>query len=162
MLITLLTHETELNKPSNTGRLVSECMAELTGVRCFRVIWQRKQPDAGLLARLQTTRSGLLYPSVNAMPLPADGCGPVPLHMVLIDSTWQQARKIYNHSPYLHALPAFVLTGAQNSRFTLRRNQLAGGLCTLEAVAALAKIQQLPELAAKLEGVFEQLLSGNL
>jgi DTW domain-containing protein YfiP len=58
-------------------------------------------------------------------------------HYILIDSTWQEARKIYNRSHYLHSLPCVHLPVEQASRYSLRRNQQANGLCTAETAMAL-------------------------
>lgn len=151
MFITLLTHTEELKKSTNTGQLVLE-QARAFGVECERVIWQRKDPDAALLQRL-TQPSALLYPSDNAEPWP----DAAPAHIVLIDSTWQQARKIYNHSPYLHSHPHLKLDAAQ-SRFTLRRNQIPGGLCTCEAIATIAQGAGLSGFAQSLDSALAKFI----
>ncbi|MDO6747760.1 tRNA-uridine aminocarboxypropyltransferase [Gilvimarinus sp. 1_MG-2023] len=159
MIITLLTHATELHKPSNTGVITHRRLSNFPEAQCHRVIWQRKQPDPALLQRLGALSSGLLYPSPTAIPLTNHSALELPEHLVLIDSTWQQARKIVNHSPYLQSLPAYSLNTDTPSRFTLRRNQVAGGLCTLETVTELARLQKLPQLAEALERDLDQLLA---
>ena len=71
-----------------------------------------------------------------------DGDRPVPSgdlypYCIIIDATWQEARKIYNRSAYLKHLPRLTVLPSSPSRYTLRRNQTEGGLSTAECVAAL-------------------------
>lgn len=159
VIISLLTHQTELGKTTNTGPIAIDHLNGQAGCECHRVIWQRKEPDTALLSRLATLSSGLIYPTLDARPLAAISTQEIPKHLVIIDSTWQQARKIYNHSPYLQALPTFALTEVQVSRFTLRRNQVEGGLCTVETVAELAKLKGLPKLAGTLYRELDQFIT---
>lgn len=153
MRITLLTHSTELSKSSNTGALVLNLAADYS-VDCERVIWQRKVPDERLLQWIEHYSSGLLYPHEHAQPLSRDA---LPEHLVLIDSTWQQARKIHNQSAYLKALPHYQLPSGKASEYTLRRNQRGGGLCTSECVSALARLAGLEGFASALDDALAKL-----
>ncbi|WP_394133210.1 tRNA-uridine aminocarboxypropyltransferase [Shewanella maritima] len=71
-------------------------------------------------------------------------------HFVIIDATWQEARKVYNKSPYLHALPRVNLTPNSASIYQLRRNQREGGLCTAECAAQLLEQNGQVQAAAKI------------
>ena len=150
MFITLLTHATELDKASNTGQLVLAILAQQNTLMCERVIWQRTQPCAQLLERIGSMPSALLYPAPNEQP-PAAEPDPLPKHIILLDATWQQARKMYNHSPYLHGLEHITLKPARASRYHLRRNQVEGGLCTSECVAELLRRDNKIALAEQLD-----------
>lgn len=150
MYITLLTHTTELNKTSNTGQLVLQQLAQQQSVVCERVIWQRKQPDANLLKRIDSMPSALLYPApCERSSLSLNEA--LPKHIILLDATWQQARKMYNHSTYLHGLGHIELTPQHISQYRLRRNQRDYGLCTSESVAELLRLDHKPTLAAQLD-----------
>lgn len=132
MHIILLTHANELNKPTNTGRLA----LTLPDIRVSQIIWQRTEPNDALLKYIAQGRTGLLYPEV------LDGqtqlVAPTALeHFIVLDGTWQEARKMYNRSPYLHALPRVVLPCLPASQFHLRRNQREQGVCTAEALIGL-------------------------
>ena len=130
MRILLLTHERELPKRTNTGRLVLEAL----GQAATQIVWRRAAPDPELLRTLKGGGVALAWPlatRTEVAPLAA------PHAYVVIDGTWKQARKIYTRSPYLHALPTVALQPAAPSVYTLRRNQIGGGLCTAEAVASL-------------------------
>jgi DTW domain-containing protein YfiP len=152
--LVLLTHATEFDRPTNTGRLVLETGAILADdpVR-WQVrapLWQRKSPDATLLASLKLAKDNLLQPYVLLFPAP-DACtiqvdvpyvpSPdipyFPVGFILLDATWQQAQKMYNQSPYLQALPKWQLQSAQASKYVLRRNQKLQGWCTAELVQLL-------------------------
>ncbi len=130
MKLHLLTHATELDRPTNTGRLVAETLAHDVRI----VVWQRARPDAELLRRLAHGNIGLVWPAVTDGPAMAVSPS---ADYVLIDATWQQARKIFNRSPYVQALPRVHLQPAAPSSYRLRRNQIEGGLCTAEAAAEL-------------------------
>ncbi len=51
---------------------------------------------------------------------------------VLLDATWQQARKIFRKSPYLNHLPALSLQPKQLSHYRLSRSTRDDHLCTSE------------------------------
>ncbi|WP_049723104.1 tRNA-uridine aminocarboxypropyltransferase [Gilvimarinus polysaccharolyticus] len=150
MFITLLTHATELNKTSNTGQLVLAVLAQQDALSCERVIWQRKLPCATLLARINAMPSALVYPSLDDQP-PLPLTEPLPAHIILLDATWQQARKMYNQSPYLHPLKHLELKPERASQYRLRRNQREYGLCTSECVAQLLRLENRPVLAEQLD-----------
>lgn len=121
----LLTHEREMLRPTNTGRLIRSAQ---------RIIWQRKAANLELLQQISLGNIALLYPgnSNNQLAPPS-----MPDHLIILDATWQEAQKMYNQSKYLHGLPKISLDGYQ-STYTLRRNQK--GLCTAE-VAAYALLE---------------------
>lgn len=157
MAFILLTHQRELGKASNSGQLIEQCLAETQ-----RIVWQRTAPDPELLHMIAlhqpANRIALVYPC-DRNPVAAGK--QTFKHYILIDSTWQEARKIYNRSPYLHSLPCVQLSGGQLSRYSLRRNQQANGLCTAEtAMALLARAGDKASLA-QLETRFNDFISGS-
>lgn len=128
--ILLLTHEHELTKATNTGRVVLEALADAA----MRIVWRRATPEPELLRTIEAGGVALVWPlSARTAVAPVRE----PHTYVVIDGTWQQARKIYNRSPYLQGLPTVALQPTEPSIYTLRRNQIGGGLCTAEAVACL-------------------------
>jgi DTW domain-containing protein YfiP len=133
-MIYLLTHARELQKRSNTGQLALNAFPD----RVKRVIWERTSPNPELLSIIEHANVALVYPSSESEPSSAlIECE----HFVILDATWQEARKMVNRSPYLHSLPKVTLLPKSSSVFTIRRNQLEGGLCTAEAVACLFEQQ---------------------
>jgi len=146
MKIILLTHQRELDRKSNTGQLVIDVL----GFAASRIIWDRVNPDGALLSLIQQAKVGLLFPELEASEK-GEGGQPRQVcidennkaalaefeHLVIIDATWQEARKIFNRSAYLHLLTKVNLSHSMKSSFRLRRNQIDGGLCTAECVGLL-------------------------
>jgi len=130
--IILLTHPREMARGNNTGQLVKQVLGDNTRV----VEWHRKQPDVDLLAAIDAGKVGLVFPSDETTQ---DGTLSLVAYeyLVIIDATWQEARKMFNQSPYLKSLPKVPLVGTPKSIYPLRRNQIEGGLCTAECVALL-------------------------
>lgn len=147
MKITLLTHSQEISKKTNTGQLVQKNIPNTQ-----TIVWQRTAPDASLLQQLKLNKTALLYVvdeakiTVNIEDYE---------NFILIDSTWQEARKIFNRSPYLQALPKIKLSAQQHSKYNLRRNQVKGGLCTAECVIELLRVKKQLDAADKLSTLFD-------
>ncbi|SFG40165.1 tRNA-uridine aminocarboxypropyltransferase [Neptunomonas qingdaonensis] len=174
MHIILLTHQKERFKKTNTGLLV----LLQPGLNVTRIIWDRVNPDAALLKRIAKGGVFLLYPEQNSSgqesarqsfsdPVSSERLAESAVSLelgwqdsadeasfIIIDSTWQEARKIFNRSPYLTDLPRITLAPSEGSLFKLRRNQIARGLCTAESVIALLKMNHQNHLANKLETDF--------
>ncbi len=155
----LLMHYNEQYKPTNTGRLL------LNSVGGGRTIWQRTEPDFRLLHLLarENRYPILVYPQAMAPINPVadqeemlaqlkQGREPV---FILLDATWQQSRKMYNHSPYLHTLPVLGITPQAASRYSLRRAQKENHLCTAEVGAECLTWTGETEAAALIGDYFE-------
>ncbi|WP_319004927.1 tRNA-uridine aminocarboxypropyltransferase [Microbulbifer aggregans] len=151
MQIILLTHERELDRPTNTGSLAVSVAGGGVGL-VRRIVWSRTAPDQELLADVNKPGIGLLYPTteVEGEEINAAECE----NFILLDGTWQEARKMYNRSPYLQSVSRVSLGSAQSSRYRLRRNQKAGGLCTAECVVEILRVKGQQALAAALEAEF--------
>lgn len=153
MQIILLTHERELGKRTNTGALIADTMGAAVEV----IVWQRTYPPSLLLDKIKQGRTALLYPSkacVTATATDDFDC------YVVIDGTWQEARKIFNRSPYLHGLPALRIHTDVPSSYNLRRNQQEGCLCTAECIIELLSLKGLDEHSLKLRKQYDSFLSG--
>ncbi|WP_226703744.1 DTW domain-containing protein [Microbulbifer elongatus] len=157
MKIYLLTHERELDRPTNTGSIALS-IAGGDGGLVQRVIWSRTSPSQPLLSVLESGDSGLLYPQseIAGPEVSLEQCE----HFVLLDATWQEARKMYNRSPYLHPLKRVALNVTETSRYTLRRNQRQGGLCTAECVIEILRQKGQGALAAEMESEFAAFNAG--
>lgn len=125
--ITLLTHDKEFGKRSNTGQLV----VDVLGGAAEQVRWDRIEPPAKLLEEIEAGGVALIYPGA------ADDTGRTLAefsHFIIIDGTWHEARKIHQRSPYLQKISRFCLQPAGQSLYNLRKNQKKSGLCTAECV----------------------------
>ena len=160
MKIYLLTHERELHKKSNTGQLVLDVLGDQAEV----IVWKRKEPDLRLVHLLESGQAAMLYPDLGSKQREGgeqrEGAGLDKEHgqsnaadptetlavadcqdFVILDSTWQEARKMYNKSAYLKQAKKISLRVYAPSKYQLRRNQIEGGLSTAECVIALLKMQ---------------------
>ncbi len=150
--IFLLTHQRELKKKSNTGRLVINTLEHHAEI----IVWERTQPNAELLQTISEDNVALLYPSKSSV-LVADA--PSINHYIVLDGTWQEAQKIYNKSPYLKNLPTVRIEASQKSVYTLRRNQKENGLCTAECVIETLRARGHEQTANDLQSNLVKFLS---
>ena len=147
MKFTLLTHSRELGKPSNTGRLV----VEVLGNAAEQIRWERTTPPAGLLEEIEAGGVALIYPG------PADEtAGDLSgiRQVILIDSTWHEARKIHRQSPYLRMVRRVGLKPDEKSAYNLRKNQKESGLCTAECVMEILRSTGNSDDAERLRELF--------
>lgn len=154
MKIYLLTHEREFARKTNTGALAKEAIPNIIE----RILWERKKPNKTLIDLIDNNDLVLLYPNTDVedgAKNEEDSPGQGIQNFVLIDSTWQEARKIYNQSPYLQLIQTKKLFTKTESKYTLRRNQQKGRLCTVECVLELLRIEKMHDFAENLESRFD-------
>ncbi|KUJ83747.1 MULTISPECIES: tRNA-uridine aminocarboxypropyltransferase [Microbulbifer] len=150
MKIYLLTHERELHRPTNTG---SVAMAA-AGMLVQRIVWERKNPALELQSLAAAGQVALVYPATESgqQTHHVDEFE----HFILLDGTWQEARKMFNRTPYLQSAPQVSLKPQSVSTYLLRRNQRDGGLCTAECVVELLHAKGHVDLALALEARFSE------
>lgn len=144
--VCLLMADKEPLKPSNTGWLIADVVPDT-----HAFLWSRTEPDPDMLALLADPQwqPWLVFPADNAQAgqlvvqeLPAtekDGHNDKRPLFVLLDGTWQEARKMYRKSEYLQQLPVLSLQPQQLSRYHLRTAQAAEQLSTAEVMAHCLK-----------------------
>ena len=133
--VCLIMADIEPLKPSNTGWLVADVVADT-----FAFDWARTAVDPALLALLADPQwqPVVVFPGEFVAAdrvvtdLPADDpAGKRPL-FVLLDATWPEARKMFRKSPYLDHLPVLSLQAGHVSRYKLRRSRRDDHFCTSE------------------------------
>lgn len=144
MKLFLLTHQNELLRQTNTGSLAVSLLRDDIEV----IIWKRTHPSQKLLDVIAGGNVALLYPHSNSEAL---GATVLYDNYIIIDSTWQEAQKIYNKSPYLQTLPCVKIQTDSKSVYSLRRNQKEGGLCTAEIIIEVLKNECRVDEAKQLE-----------
>ncbi|MDD5325711.1 MAG: DTW domain-containing protein [Polaromonas sp.] len=140
--VCLIMADIEPLKPSNTGWLIADVVADT-----FAFGWARTSVDPALLALLADPQwqPYLVFPGeyvaagrVVTELLPAALIGGKqakrPL-FVLLDATWPEARKMFRKSPYLDRLPVLSLQSGQLSNYRLRRSRRGDHFCTSEVGA---------------------------
>ncbi len=156
----LIMADIEALKPSNTGWLVADVVADT-----FAFGWERTAADPGLLALLLDPQwqpylvfpeafvpGGRVVTELQACSSTNNSNNKRPL-FVLLDATWPEARKMFRKSPYLDKLPVLNLQSEQLSNYKLRRSQQDIHFCTSE-VAALCLALGGEALAAQTLGAY--------
>ncbi len=129
-------HDTEPLKPTNTGWLIADVIADTTAFG-----WQRTVVEQDLLALLDHPQwqpyivfPGEFVESQRVVTGVEPGEGKRPL-FILLDATWTEARKMFRKSPYLDRFPVLSLQPEQISRYRLRRSKRDDHFCTAEVAA---------------------------
>ena len=134
--VCLIMADIEALKPSNTGWLVADVVADT-----FAFGWARTGVEPALLALLadEQWQPYLVFPGefvaaerVVTEVLTSTTKRPL---FVLLDATWPEARKMFRKSPYLDKLPILSLQSDQLSKYKLRRSQRDAHFCTSEVAA---------------------------
>lgn len=153
----LLYHQNEQARLTNTGKLIINSLPNTA----HQYLWQRKEPPIKLIEKINQseTEAWLLFPSINSITdtqyLQSRHSNKKQL-FILLDATWQEARKIVNKSTWLQSIPTLSLNINQTSHYSLRRNQNKGSLCTCEAGIEVLKMANEPYNAKQLNHYFEQ------
>ena len=159
--VCLVMADIEALKPSNTGWLIADVVADT-----FAFEWARTEVDPALLALLADPQwqPYLVFPGefVAAERVVADvvaaepssGGNKRPL-FVLLDATWPEARKMFRKSPYLNHLPVLSLQSEQLSRYKLRRSQRDEHFCTSEVAALCMELAGETHAAQTLEAYLD-------
>ena len=152
----LLMADIEPLKPSNTGWLIADVVTDT-----FAFGWARTEVDPDLLPLLNDPQwqPYVVFPRefaddarvvhevthiANKRPL-----------FILLDGTWDEARKIFRKSPYLQNFPVLSLQPEHLSRYKLRRAQSEAHLCTAEVGALCLALANDTQAAAALNAYFE-------
>ncbi len=132
----LLMADIEPLKPSNTGWLIADVVADT-----YAFGWARTEVHPDLLALLADPQwqpyvvfPGEFVEPARVVTQVATAEGKRPL-FVLLDATWPEARKMFRKSPYLNHLPVLSLAPEQLSRYHLRRSNRTDHFCTSEVGA---------------------------
>jgi DTW domain-containing protein YfiP len=154
--VCLLMADIEALKPSNTGWLIADVVADT-----FAFGWARTEVDPALLTLLADPQwqPYVVFPGefvaaervvTDVEPVP----GKRPL-FILLDATWPEARKMFRKSPYLDKLPVLSLASDQISRYKLRRSRRDDHFCTSEVAALCLDLAGEPVAAQTLEAYLD-------
>ncbi|MBK6651623.1 MAG: DTW domain-containing protein [Betaproteobacteria bacterium] len=156
----LIMGDIEALKPSNTGWLIADMVADT-----FAFGWARTEVDPALLALLADPQwqPYVVFPGefveaervrTRLLPAESDQASKRPL-FVLLDATWPEARKMFRKSPYLDRLPVLSLQPEQLSRYQLRRSRCDQHLCTSEVAALCLGLAGEPHAAKVLNAYLD-------
>lgn len=151
----VLRHVYEAERPSNTGRLVALAMPNARIIPCGGGTRIGLKPLDDEFLRAPGT--WLLWPDGTGAQTHATGLTP-PSRIVVIDATWQQARRLFSTLPALRALPRLALPAPIRCRNRLREQHRSDGMSTIEAVAAAVARVEGAEKARPLEDLYDELV----
>jgi len=154
--LTVLSNPEEFIKPTNTARLIRNACPSVEITE-----WKRKEPPEGLIQQIHSleVHPYVLYPADNATTFAEAGFYPQKkgkgIRIILLDGTWKQSRKMYNHSEYLKNIPALRIETETRSVYRLRRQSNPQRLSTIEAVIELIKLFREKRAASLLSSYFK-------
>ncbi|AOS78576.1 MULTISPECIES: tRNA-uridine aminocarboxypropyltransferase [Hydrogenophaga] len=165
--VCLLMGDTEAFKPSNTGWLIADVVADT-----WAFGWSRTVIDPALIALLNDPQwqPCVVFPGefvdparvIAAPPQPEPATASAPARrplFVLLDGTWSEARKMFNKSRYLDPFPVLSLHPDHPSSYRLRRAARDDHFCTAEVAALCLALAGEPRAAEALSswlGVFTE------
>jgi DTW domain-containing protein YfiP len=154
--VCLLMADIEPLKPSNTGWLIADVVADT-----YAFGWARTEVDPALLTLLADPQwqPYVVFPGefvaegrvVKTLPIATDGATSKRPLFILLDATWPEARKMFRKSPYLDRFPVLSLQPDQLSRYRLRRSRRDDHFCTSEVGALCLELAGESRAAQALE-----------
>jgi DTW domain-containing protein YfiP len=135
----LLTHNDEIYKPTNTGRLIVD---SIDGARVFK--WSRTDPDPAFMEALcdEQYQPCVVFPSGESYQqrmIVSENLSEKTPAFIILDGTWRQARRMFRLSRYLDDLPVIQPNAMTKSRYHLRRSAEDHHLCTAEVAAQMLR-----------------------
>ena len=134
----ILTSFKESSRASSTGRLFQLMNPASTEI----ILWERTKPPEDLINQIDAD-TFLLFPAINEdLQKRVSSNKPKPNgNYIILDGTWNEAKKIITKSPYLDNIPIISLDVRSPSSYSLRRNgNVAGNLCTIESIMELLNV----------------------
>ncbi len=158
--LVLVIHRFEDRKPTNTGRLAAECLANSDVI----VRGHEFEPTPPFVSD-PASRPLLLFPCEGALSLdelPDQVASDLPITLIVPDGNWRQASKVRNRVPGLRDVPCVSLPAGEPSVYRLRAEAHETGLSTIEAIArALGRLEG-PHVRRALELVFHAMVERTL
>lgn len=156
MRLVLVMHRREYPKVTATGPLALEALANSE----LRIHGHRDRPlDFSDLDAMQR-RILLLYPAEGAETLCRSFLDQDdrPVTLVVPDGNWRQASKMGRRLPGLEQTQTVRLPDGEKTGWGIRREHLADGLATFEAIARAVGIIESPAAQAGLEKLFRTMV----
>jgi len=151
--VSILMHIKEWAKTSNSGRVLHLALSNSE----IRIRGRKDHPleTAGL--EHSDYRNVVLFPSESAVSLSATWLAedPRPVHLIVPDGNWRQAKRMLKREPLLNRLPQVCLPDGLPSRYRLRSHPDPKRVATFEAVARALGILESSTTQEKLEYIFD-------
>ena len=140
--ITVIMHRSELKIRSNTVVLLKQVLGEQVEIRFRGTEDQVPLDETGLIR--PNYENLVLFPGVESQELNAEYLSSIqePVHLLLPDGNWNQAKKAVRRVKTLRELPQVRLAPGPPSSYILRKSPKPEGVCSYEAAArALGAIE---------------------
>lgn len=162
--VLMLMYHAEYYKPSNTGQLICDAIADNFAFR-----WHRTELEAELAAVLEdpTWYPIIIFPhdnltaerKIDAIPQQNQLAGRRPL-LIFLDGTWRQAKKMFIKSPYLDKFPVLQVSGIDKGEYQLRESYHEHHLSTVEVAQVILGQAGEVEAADRLGHLFKTFRTG--
>lgn len=159
--VSLILHANELNLTSNTGRLTHQLLSHSEIL--VRGALELKEEKLTLQPP-ENYKSYYLFPEEGAEVLDEKFVKNLkqPIHLVVPDGSWRQAKKFKRREEALSSLPSLVLPPGPASQYFLRTEPMENFVCTLEAVARALGIIEGKTVQEHLESVLKLMVERTL
>lgn len=151
--VVLLMHRQELEKPTNTGRLLVRTLPNVEVVT-------RAVADPVPVRLAEGARPLVLHPDATRV-LGEEHASPDTV-LLVPDGTWSQARRMMIRDPALLHATRVRLPPGPDSIYLLRKAPHSGHLCTLEAVARALGVLEGPEVERALLGLLRTMVAAGM
>jgi DTW domain-containing protein len=155
--LVLIIHRYEDRKPTNTGRLAAECLANSEII----VRGHESAPTPPFLCAPET-QPVFLFPYEGSTPLGELALSARPVTLIVPDGNWRQASKVRNRVPGLRDIPCVSLPAGAPSIYRLRAEAHETGLATIEAIARAMGLLEGDHVQRALELVFRAMVDRTL
>ena len=155
----ILSSERELYRNTNTANLLKLTNPKSTEI----VIWKREEISQKVFNYINSNiySTYLIFPIINEemkkRKIQYSKSKKIPV-FIIVDGTWKEAWKIIRKSDYLKKLPVISLDVKVSSKFSLRRGQEEGNLCTIETAIELLKMNDEYNISEDINKYFELFL----
>ncbi len=144
--ITIIQHPRERRHPFGTVRILEQALDKLSVHPFFpKGSWACEQAQAiqqALEVQHASEKIAVLYPSKEAHLLEDLTPSERPEHLIILDGTWFQAKKLYEDLPCLHDLPKVAFAPENPSEYQIRREPKEHFVSTLEAVVYALQLME--------------------
>jgi DTW domain-containing protein len=160
----LLMYDTEVLKPSNTGKLIADLIPDT-----FAFLWSRTTVEQELIELINDEKwqPYIVFPAEYAKEnqqifnQEIDSKSDKRPLFIMLDGSWREAKKIFRKSPYLKGLPILSIDPQSFihqdylPKYQLRSSEKINQLCTAEVAAQVLAVAGEADNAKILDSWFD-------
>lgn len=138
--VDIIMHFSETHLTSNTASLAKRSLEKCN----IHIRGKEDQKMEDLFSFEKDKVPLFLYPDENAVILDKSFLDKIksPIQLIVPDGTWRQAKKVFRREKIFSSVQTVKIPLKEKSIYTLRKQKIEEGLCTIEAIAkALGQIE---------------------